>query len=247
MNKNKKIFIKFICIMIISAIIGGLLGYYGSSNSESIKGIFEILELKLVKISPILLLASGLILVFLFKEYQKGKKAVEKAIQTQNDEDFELADKLLENAVVYSMYNTVFSFISFGIVLSGLSGIYEFGKDMIILLFSSLIFIIQVFTVIFAQNKIVKLIKIISPEKNGNVFDTKFQEDWFESCDEAEILAIGKAAYKSYVATSRAIIYSFIICMLVGTFLPIGPYPIIIIGMIWLVQSYTYAKWSKSK
>lgn len=41
----------------------------------------------------------------------------------------------------------------------------------------------------------VKATKTIHPEKRDNVFDTKFQKDWFQSCDEAEQQKIGQCSY----------------------------------------------------
>ena len=31
----------------------------------------------------------------------------------------------------------------------------------------------------------IQAVKVIYPEKRGNVFDSRFQKDWFQSCDEA--------------------------------------------------------------
>ena len=43
----------------------------------------------------------------------------------------------------------------------------------------------------------------MAPEKKGNVFDVKFQKDWYESCDELEKLQIGNACYKTFKCINK--------------------------------------------
>ena len=61
-------------------------------------------------------------------------------------------------------------------------------------------FLIDLFAPMMLQQKLVDLAKQLNPEKEGSVYDTRFQKKWFESCDEAERAAIGQCAFKAYQA-----------------------------------------------
>lgn len=60
-------------------------------------------------------------------------------------------------------------------------------------LWSVLLFVVSLLGLVLAQQKIVDLTRKMNPEKQGSVYDPKFQKKWFESCDEAEQKQIGQA------------------------------------------------------
>ena len=48
------------------------------------------------------------------------------------------------------------------------------------------------------QQMTVDFQKIMNPEKQGSVYDLRFQKKWEESCDELEKFTIYRSAYKAY-------------------------------------------------
>ncbi len=244
MKKNRAAFIKFITILVISAGLGFIVGYTSMANSLSIGEIIENYQIKIIQISPVLLFTSSFIIIFAFLDYFKGKKLVSYATSTQKEEDYDQAEKFLEKALSKTMYLTIASFTSFGIMIAGFAGLFE-KKDIVIVIISIALFITSMILATFIQLSVIKQIKLISPEKKGYVLDTKFQKEWFDSCDEAEKAIIGQASYKSYMATSKAIIVAFLIFTVMSMLSKMGPIPMIVLGGIWFVQYYTYAKASK--
>ena len=55
----------------------------------------------------------------------------------------------------------------------------------------------------FWQIRYVKLLQKTHPEKKGEPSSLKFQEQWLESCDEAEKEIIYQSAYKAYMTVNR--------------------------------------------
>lgn len=90
------------------------------------------------------------------------------------------------------------------------------------------------------QKKLVNMTKEINPEKQGSVYDFKFQKIWMESCDESELLAIYKAGFAAY----KTINY---LCMGLEIFCVVGMYswnfgvmPIVLVTVIWLTLTIRY-------
>lgn len=90
------------------------------------------------------------------------------------------------------------------------------------------------------QGALVRATKRLYPEKQGNILDTKFQKDWFESCDEAERQLIWQCGYQSMRATSRAMLLLFVLLVVFGLAARIGPAPMLVLGALWLVQTLSY-------
>lgn len=238
---DKKVYIKFGIIMFASCVLGGVAGYMSEVYSAGLEDIVGLLVEKVVQLSPFLLVLCTLFLIPAYVSYAQGKALAAKVENGDDDEMYSAADKKLEKAVLYTMYMTICTFTALAVMLSRL-----YKGDLFIdfkyRLVALAVFILSLFAGIFIQNATVKQIQQLNPEKEGNVFDTKFQKRWFDSCDEAEQIQIGKAAYKSYVATSKAIIVAFVFICAFGSIYPIGPIPALVMGGIWIVQYTSYAK-----
>ena len=104
-----------------------------------------------------------------------------------------------------------------------------------------LAFIVSIFLLVFAQQKIVDLTRKMNPEKQGSIYDTKFRKKWFESCDEAEQKQIGQAAYKAYnvVSTACPILWAALL-MLSYAFHFELLMPTFVVCFIWLLLQVSY-------
>ena len=90
--------------------------------------------------------------------------------------------------------------------------------------------------------KLVNLTKEINPEKKGSIYDVKFQKKWEASCDEAELFAIYKSAYRSYCITQRLCIILWLFCIIGGFVWGFGAVPVLLVSIIWgtMITSYCY-------
>ena len=90
------------------------------------------------------------------------------------------------------------------------------------------------------QARIVSATKAICPEKRGNVFDTRFQKDWYNSCDEAERQQIGQCSYHAFRTTANALAAATGVLCLLAMFGAATPFSVLVVGALWLVQQLSY-------
>lgn len=90
------------------------------------------------------------------------------------------------------------------------------------------------------QKKLVNMTKEINPEKQGSVYDFKFQKIWMESCDESELLAIYKAGFAAYKTTNYLCMGLEIFCLVGMYSWNMGVMPIVLVTVIWLVLTIRY-------
>lgn len=85
----------------------------------------------------------------------------------------------------------------------------------------------------------------------GSIYDTNFSKKWVDSCDEAIKLGIFKSAYKAYTCVSTTCIILWIFCVIGYDLWNFGVMPMVIVTIIWLVQTISYSiesiKYNKRK
>lgn len=115
------------------------------------------------------------------------------------------------------------------------------GNNSPVLLTGLAIFLLSIFLLIFAQQKIVDLTRQMNPEKQGSVYDAKFQKKWLASCDEAERSRIGQASYRAF----RTVNVLCPILWLVLFFLHISSEPVLLpaflVCFIWAALNVSYS------
>lgn len=104
------------------------------------------------------------------------------------------------------------------------------------------VFLVVIALATLLQQKTVDLTKKMNPEKRGSVYDMKFQERWWESCDEAERRQIGQASNKAYVTVSRFCPYCWGVLLLGNMVFHYGILPSAVVLVIWAVLSVSYTR-----
>ena len=92
----------------------------------------------------------------------------------------------------------------------------------------------------FWQIRYVKLLQKTHPEKKGDPSSTKFQEQWLESCDEAEKEMVYQSAYKAYMALGKMIQILLCATMILHLVFHTGILAVIVVGVIYLTMTLTY-------
>lgn len=242
MKKENKGAVKFFAMMFLSACVGGVFGFLSSMYNQSLSRLATraIDSLAYVGMAGVYLMHIPFVMSIVL--YNRAKKAASAA----GEDELEDVENMLEKALVYSSYFSIGEMVSFGMMCCRMLDIVESGYFVpfggaVVLFTAGLI------TTVLLQNATIKLTKQINPEKRGSVFEKNFQKDWYDSCDERERAAIGYAAYKSYLATTKAFTWSFLALVVLSLVYPIGPAPMLLVGVIWLVQSVTYTKYCVEK
>lgn len=76
-------------------------------------------------------------------------------------------------------------------------------------------------------------------EERGSFF-YKIQEQWLESCDEAEKEVIYQSAYKAYVTINRTIPLILIVVMVANLYFDTGMMAVVVLAVVWMLAQFTY-------
>lgn len=235
---NRKNWPKFVAVLIVALFAGGALGTAVTwiMENPSRDEIIRHLGVALGTCSPWAVLCALLFWAGSMVCYRRGKAAF--ASWDGEDEDaLEPAEHLLSWSILWTTASQFFAFAVFSVVVS----LIPLGYADYIALLAAIVGLLAVtFLVLFTQQRVVDLTRRINPEKQGSVYDFKFQKKWLASCDEAERQRIGQAAYSSFLVTSRTSMIVWIAMVLVNLYLPIGPLPVLAALVPWGVGQISY-------
>ena len=241
---NRKALPKFLLVLGISLLIGGILGYASGrfrldTLAEGLKrtGTFfgtRIAAWLMLAMAVVLPIVCGLI-------YRSGKKL----LCRWDGEDEDLSNAIdRKNSVVLWISGTALIVSYFLIAASYSGGFATFDSTESTVLFSvgiAAFFAVMIETVVI-QQKCVDAVKQINPEKKASVYDMKFQKKWLEDCDEAEKIMIGKCAYKAYSATNTACAILAVVLAVCALVFEIGFLPSFVVCLVWIVNQSAYCK-----
>ena len=148
----------------------------------------------------------------------------------EDDEVFPRVNLTLGRAMFLANLSTVFMFLAMALSYSASWG----------LVWSVLLLVVHLVWVMTMNARIVAATKQISPEKQGNVFDFKFQQDWYESCDEAERQQTAQCSYQSFKVMTTIFPIVMAVLALLATIDLVAPTYSLLVGALWLVQQFVY-------
>ncbi len=245
--EDKKASKKFIVILIVALIAGMVTGFVGAITvGLAVNSGWDFIEFSKAA-SRIWIVAGRYLLIvvnvvalpilwFFFVKYRKE-------FRTWDGEDeavYDNLDKKLGICLIISSVITVFNMLTYGIGFYGTFGMEETEKSAVLLI-DLIFFIGSALCVTVYQSALINLIKEMNPEKQGSVYDSKFQKKWLNSCDEAEKQKIGEACYATYTFMSSVYQVLSLILMVVGFFLPIGVLPLTLVCLLWMAQLIFYS------
>ena len=231
---NRKALPKYLLILFVAAIFGGVLGFaagwMGHDNLSEV--IAAAVTNALTAAAPWALLATSVVSLAMILWLYQGARGLFITWDGEDDEVMDRADEKLNWALLITAAQIVLDMFFFAVAQSG-QGMAA--------LWSVLFFAVSVFLLVFAQQKIVDLTRKMNPEKQGSVYDVKFKKKWFESCDEAEQKLIGQAAYKAYnvVCTACPILWA-VLFMLSYAFHAELLLPVFVVCLLWLLIQVSY-------
>lgn len=236
-QENKKSFRIFLIILILSSLTGGVLGILAVIGGEDVAVIMADVSIIMTWLAPYLMIV--FVLVFNIFEVVMYKKS-RNLFQAWDGEDEETA-RQIDMKTGYAMWaivlNIILSSLLFALSMNFQVQSFENLRKVPILLAVS---IINMFLTIWLQRKTVDLVKEMNPEKQGSIYDIKFQDKWLKSCDEAEKMQIYESAYSSYKITNTAMPIAWVITALGTIFAWTGPFACIIVSVLWAIQSSVY-------
>ena len=245
--ENKKALPKFILIVALSLVLGGVLGFaLVKLNLESFGDTLDAAGLFFTNhISPWLIIAlSAVELAVCLPIYFSGKKQLA-AWDGEDESVSEAVETKLSVCIGITGLGNVAAFFLLAAMFAGFVG--NAGTPQMMpapLFFGGLAaFLVDLFAPMVLQQKLVDLTKRLYPEKKGSVYDTKFQKKWFDSCDEAERAIIGQCAFKAYQATARTCMALWVVFALGGMFFNWGFLPALAVCIVWGAGQVVYSYW----
>lgn len=241
---NRKALPKFLLIVVISFIVGGVIGFFSvvcslDSFSDSIKMLGEVFGMY---IAPWLMLSVAIIVpVISIPKYRKAKKLLNK----WDGENEEICDKFEEKLSVIMWITGAALIISYFLLSASYSGgfiILDNEENILPFFIGIIAFSAIMIESIIIQQKCVDAVKKTNPEKTASVYDVKFKKKWLDSCDEAEKILIGKCAFKAYSATNTVCAILAPVLAICALIFGMGFLPSLVVCIIWIINHSVYCK-----
>ena len=239
-SENQKALPKFLGILVVAGLIGGVLGglsgvagYFWEGHDDLGGTIAHLLGVA----SPwALALCAAVLLGLGLRQYRKARTAF-RSWDGEDEDVMQQAEECLSWTLLLDSLTVIASFFFFNAGIVYLP--QEVDSTMIPLL---AIFLVVIALSILLQQKTVDLTKEINPEKRGSVYDMKFQERWWESCDEAERRQIGQASYKAYTTLNKFCPYCWGVLFLGNMIFHYGILPSTVVLLVWAVLTVSYTR-----
>ena len=223
-----RIYITFAVVLVICGLIGGTAGYAAISNQLSVQDLSQWANQMLSAPGPWWFAPGLLLLSASTWFYIRGRRLLPQA--KEDDEVFPRVNLTLGRAMFLANLSTVFMFLAMALSYSASWG----------LVWSVLLSVVHLVWVMTMNARIVAATKQISPEKQGNVFDFKFQQDWYESCDEAERQQTAQCSYQSFKVMTTIFPIVMAVLALLAIIDLVAPTYSLLVGALWLVQQFVY-------
>lgn len=231
--KKQKPTLKFLSIISISAIFGGLLGgsliHFETVIYQSIINLQNFILRNNYFIQSIILgLCALIILIVFFSSKHKLKR-----LEQNDDAFFDQIDHQLGFLLPFISVTMIGGLCLFGITVTNALNESTLIGFMIFIINTAFTLIMTVLTI--------KLTKILYPEKKGNPLDFNFDKEWIKSCDEAEKFVIYKASYRCYQLMNFVYSGVMTLFLLISIVINIGIFPYLLIGFLWITQTLIYS------
>ena len=206
MNKQAKtpktsrgVYIKFTLIMIASALTGAFISIFLFGREDGLLQLTLRVSDGLILAGPWLLAAGLVPCAAAHGLYLAGQKAAARA--DEDDEAFETANRRLSLSMAFSGGGDA---LDDAHLLPCGARRHPVGKRRSRLAVVPLM-IAELAWSYGLQAVVVRAMQRLAPEKRGNVFDLRFQKDWYASCDEAERQRIGECGYHTYLPHDQSL------------------------------------------
>lgn len=153
--------------------------------------------------------------------------------------DYEKTEEEIDITISLSSISLLLQFLAFGLIFYGMR-IEIFNFKNIFNIIICIIFITICFSASYIQYLCVEFNKKINPEKRGNAMDSNFSKEWYASCDEAQKKLIGEVCYKTFIITNQIFTFMFLALIFIGTFVDIGIFSILLLGLINIINNVVY-------
>ena len=261
MNKKKmNSFLKLSLILFIALLAGGISGFFLGYNqiSFTFKNFYDLLPHLIGKYGFIVFIYC-LLAIFSLEITLKKMKTLGNRLLAAEDEEADLIEGSLDRqTIIGNILSTLFTSISmlvFGTyvyVLTNNDFLDSLTNLDLMFYFGAYLFLAaEIIYCAFWTIRLVKFCMKIYPGKYGDPTSLRFQEQWIESCDEAEQDLAYRAAFSAYAQTNKFLSILMAILLLANLVFPLGLLPlltcVVIISYLNITYQFGYLKAKKSR
>ena len=238
-NEDKKALPVFILVMLASAILGfvsyAAITYVAflTEGSSAVSAFLHAFTVFLPYSILVLMAIFDLPCVFIL---HKAKKALA-GWDGEEEATPDLVEISTSKVILLSNISYILSLFFFPLDIVLPKDMSRSDTGLGLLFFS---FVLSLIVLVLLQRAAVNLQKKMNPEKQGSIFDLRFQKKWNDSCDEAERQRIGNAAYAAFKATMISCMVLWVVTLLLSTVTSIGIYGFLLLTIILLVSIITF-------
>ena len=227
---NRKALPLFLLVILAAALVGGVLGFavgwFGHSDlpgsaREGMRQLLHLISPWGIPVCDAVLLGAGWVI---YRRLRRGLAAWD-----GEDEAFpDLADRRICQCQLLLLAALLINFALLSVATAGIYRPGEMEPVWIVLAYAA-----AFPPLLLLQQKLVDLTRRISPEKQGSVYDLRFNRKWRESCDEAELQEMGRAAYRSYQVTVAFCPILWLVMLLINQMFATGLLPSLAVLAVW--------------
>lgn len=243
-REDKRAFGKFMLVLIVCGIVGGIVGVLSVETSEGGLTFAALLGRAMKAIGPFGNVICTTIVLIAVVILTAQSRRLYNSWDGEDEEVMMRMDLKLSWGLFAISINTIASYFFFAAGIYALDfenadDLYDVGLFIkIALTFIGLLYSLVVNVLL--QKNIVNFTKEINPEKQGSVYDMHFQKIWHESCDELERLQTYQAGFKAYQAGNYSCMGLWMFCLLGLMVWDFGMLPMVMVTFIWIVMTVRY-------
>lgn len=231
---NRRALPRYLLTMLLAGVGGGFLGFAAAwlGHDSLSEVIVDAVIHSVTAAAPWAMLGTTLVSLAVILWLYRGAKGLFASWDGEEEAVMDRAEEKLSWGLLVTSVQAVLDLFFFpaGTIGQGLGALW-----------SVLLFVVSLLALVLAQQKIVDLTRKMNPEKQGSIYDPKFQKKWFESCDEAEQKQIGQAAYKAFRAVTGACCLLWLVLILLSYAFRINILlPVFLLCALWMVLSVSY-------
>ena len=234
-EENKKARPKFMFTLLAAGFLGGMLSVlWGFAQDRGVGENFlpwleSAIQLALPWFIPVILA-----LVIPVHMITMGKVKTMKAAWNGEDEEIpETIDRKIDSLLILQN-------VALGLVYLSFSAGTVYRKELIVDFVVLAEMIAGIFCVFCMQKQTIEFVRSMNPEKKGSVYDMKFSKVWSESCDEAEKMRMGQAAYGVFETMTRVCIAVWAVLIFLQMFVGVGLLPSVVVIGLFAVSQICY-------
>lgn len=243
MNTYVKYTMTLVAVLVVSGILGFAAAYFKVEQWDNVFSVF----FRLIRgnMAPILLVLSVISIIYQEVTLHRMKDLSIKIPAAEDAEGDHLEFEMEQIGSAGNISSNLFSVLSILVLSTGYSIEYINSlsrKENIWILAAFVIFLIGTGYQGYWQVRYVKTVQKAHPDKKGDPSSRRFQEQWLESCDEAEREVIYQGAYKTYRTTMKLLPVLALAAMLSHLLWNTGIMAVLMVCIVWIVMVVVYCR-----